>query len=83
MTTIFDTKQSVVTEQHPVDAFIDTLVAYAEVNNKASPHYVAGYCCAVMRLLVDSLPEGLEKRTAYMTLRQKTKFLQSQMDQNP
>lgn len=70
-------------DQHPVDAFIDTLVAYAEATDKTGPHYVAGYCCAVMRLLVDSLPEGLEKRAAHMTLRQKTKFLQSLMDQKP
>ena len=73
-------------EQHPVDAFIDTLVAYAEATNKAGPHYIAGYCCAVMRLLVDSLPEGLEKRAAHMMLRQKTKYLKDQMqflkDQN-
>lgn len=67
-------------DQHPVDAFIDALVAYAEATDKAGPHYVAGYCCAVMRLLVDSLPEGLEKRAAHMTLRQKTQFLQNLMD---
>ena len=70
---------SSMSDQHPVDAFIDTLVAYAEAN-KAGHHYVAGYCCAVMRLLVDSLPEGLEKRAAHITLRQKTKFLQSLME---
>lgn len=70
-------------DQHPADAFIDTLVAYAKATNRQGPDYVAGYCCAVMRLLVDSLPEGLEKRAAHMTLRQKTQFLQNLMDQKP
>lgn len=65
---------------HPADALVEALVDYAQATDREGPYYVAGYLNAVLRQLVDSLPEGLEKRAAHITLRQRTEHLRGMME---
>lgn len=64
-------------EQHPADELVEVLLEYSDAAHKNNPsqYYVAGYLNSILRQLVDSLPEGLEKRAAYIMLRQKTENL--------
>lgn len=79
---------SSMSEQHPADALVEALLDYSDATHQDTPgeYYVAGYLNAVLRQIVNSLPEGLEKRAAHMMLRQKTKYLKDQLqflkDQN-
>lgn len=62
-------------EKHPADELVEALLDYVNANSTIGPYYVAGYLNSILRQFVDSLPEGLEKRAAYIMLRQKTENL--------
>jgi hypothetical protein len=59
---------------HPVEDLTEALVAYVKASGIWSPYYVGFYLCAVLRQLIESLPDDLRQqaRDDIMTLIENT-----------